>query len=136
MLIISHGFFGREALVSASLIAGDIDGATTVDVIPTDGREQIAKKIDSALSELLAEKGSVIILVDLYGGTPGNLAAISASGNDNIRIIAGLNLSMIIDYAFADGSIDEIVESMISTGTDGIKMIDLSDDNGDDVDIG
>lgn len=129
----------KEALASAQLIAGDIENASALQVFPQDGKEEISDKISKAISDMLEGENSLIILVDLNGGTPGNIAAMLSAGKDNIRIISGMNLSMIIAYAFADGSIDEIADLMKSEGIQGIQSLSLSEfdcsDDDDEIEI-
>jgi PTS system ascorbate-specific IIA component len=69
----------------------------------------------------LDQGGGLVILTDIYGSTPSNIA--HKLINDNVRVITGLNLPMLIRVMnYSENSLDEIIEKAVSGGRDGIVL--------------
>jgi len=73
VLITTHGNLGNELIKAAELIRGSMKGIVHIAVDQTKGVEDIKKEMSAALKKLDQGKG-VLILTDLFGGTPSNLA--------------------------------------------------------------
>jgi len=97
LLIITHCRLGEELLGAAQFILGSIEAADYVLIdTPKDSdtvRDIIAKKIQS----LNRGKG-VLVLADMFGGTPSNLA-LSFLQQDVVEVVTGVNLPMVIAVA-------------------------------------
>lgn len=118
LLVTGHANFGTGITSSVNLIAGEQEAYKAVDFLPTYSTEDLTREITKALDELKDCEG-VIIFTDLMGGTPFNVSAQLGHGKDNIRIIAGTNLPMLVEIVmsrkFMD-NLDELVESVLETG--------------------
>ncbi len=118
LLVTGHANFGTGITSSVNLIAGEQEAYQAVDFLPTYSTEDLTREITKALDELKDCEG-VIIFTDLMGGTPFNVSAQIAHGNDNIRIVAGTNLPMLVDIVmsrkFVD-NLDELIDSVLETG--------------------
>lgn len=95
ILILTHGELGRQLIATAKLIG--INSETNLEALsidPSDSpealRDQIAKKIKKMNSG-----GGVLILTDLFGGTPTNLS-LSFLEEGKVEVVTGLNLPMLI----------------------------------------
>ena len=73
VLIVTHGNLGAELIKAAELIKGSLEGIVPVSVDQTKGMEEVKKEITSALKKLDKGKG-VLVLTDLFGGTPSNIS--------------------------------------------------------------
>jgi PTS system mannose-specific IIA component len=97
LLIITHCRLGEELLGAAEFILGSIEAADYVLMDTSKDsdtlRDFIAKKIQS----LDREKG-VLVLTDMFGGTPSNLA-LSFLQQDEVEVVTGVNLPMVIAVA-------------------------------------
>ncbi len=98
ILIVTHNQIGHEMLRSAeTILSKQLDGVFTIAIpgnLKPDAVGQYADQVKAAIGTL--DKGDgVLILTDLYGSTPSNLAHYFAKDN-NVIILAGLNLSMLI----------------------------------------
>jgi len=97
LLIITHCRLGEELLGAAEFILGSIEAADYVLMDTSKDsdtlRDLIAKKIQS----LDREKG-VLVLTDMFGGTPSNLA-LSFLQQDEVEVVTGVNLPMVIAVA-------------------------------------
>lgn len=99
LVIVTHGQLAIELLKAAEHVVGPLKQVKTVCIGPDDDMEvrrddirDSAKKVDSG--------SGVILLTDMFGGTPSNLA-ISLIKDGQIEVIAGVNLPMMIKLSEA-----------------------------------
>ncbi len=125
ILIVTHGNFGTELLKSAELIIGRQENVETLGLNHGDSVDELYKKVKEAIQKL-DTGGGVLILTDLFGGSPSNVAAASLKGNDErIESVAGVNLPMLIEALDlrTRENLHDIVNQIIQTGIEGIKNI-------------
>ena len=97
VVLVTHGNLGTELVKVMEHVVGPQTQLTTITIGPDDDMEKRREDILSSVQ--LVDKGlGVIILTDMFGGTPSNLA-ISIMEQANIDIIAGVNLPMLIKLA-------------------------------------
>lgn len=93
-LILSHGRLADELLSAGSTIAGGLEGFEAVSLDWSDTYEQAQSRIREAIERL--DKGSgVLILTDMFGGTPCNIA-LTFMEPGRVEIITGVNLPMVV----------------------------------------
>ena len=97
LLIVTHCDLGKEFLKAAEFIVGKMDNVDVVSITQTSDSEKILKDIDKKITALNKGKG-VIILTDMFGGTPSNLS-LSFLQDDMVEVITGVNLPMVIAIA-------------------------------------
>jgi PTS system mannose-specific IIA component len=94
LLIVTHCDLGKELLNAAEFIVGKIEAADTIAITETSGTDLLRKKIEAKVVTL--DKGDgVLILTDMFGGTPSNLS-LSFLREGKIEVLTGVNLPMII----------------------------------------
>ena len=97
VVLVTHGNLATELVKVMEHVVGVQDQLTTITIDPDDDMEKRREDILSSVQ--FVDKGlGVIILTDMFGGTPSNLA-ISIMEQENIDIIAGVNLPMLIKLA-------------------------------------
>jgi len=94
VLITTHGSLGEELIKAAELIKGSLKGIIPVSVDQTKGVEEVKKEISSALKKLDQGQG-VLILTDLFGGTPSNIS-LSFMKPGKVEVLTGVNLPMLL----------------------------------------
>jgi PTS system mannose-specific IIA component len=94
VLITTHGNLGSELIKAAELIRGSLKGIVHVSIDQTKGVEDLKKEISMALKKLDQGKG-VLILTDLFGGTPSNIS-LSFLKEGKVEVITGVNLPMLL----------------------------------------
>ena len=94
VLIITHGNLGYELIQAAELIKGRMNGVLAISVDPTKGVEDLKKEITSSIKKVDRGKG-VLILTDLFGGTPSNLS-LSFLKEGKLEVVTGVNLPMLL----------------------------------------
>lgn len=97
LLLMSHGNMAQETLKSAELILGKIEQATAIGLQPEEGPDELFADAEKALAGIKPDE-SVVVLVDLLGGTPSNVVVRLLAAHPNLKIASGLNLPMLIDF--------------------------------------
>ena len=101
LILVTHGKLAEEFVAAMQHVVGRQDAVRTVCIGPNDDMEARRAEIAEAIEEVDSGAG-VIILTDLFGGTPSNLA-ISLMAKGKVEVIAGINLPMLIRLAKARG---------------------------------
>lgn len=99
LILVTHGKLAEEFVHAMQHVVGRQDAVATVCIGPNDDMEARRREIADAVKTVDAGSG-VIILTDLFGGTPSNLA-ISLMEAGKVEVIAGINLPMLIRLAKA-----------------------------------
>ena len=125
IILATHGDFAKGILQSGSMIFGDQPNVAAVTLQPSEGPADIRGKMEEAVASF-DDPDQVLIMVDLWGGTPFNQANGLISGHeDTWAIVAGLNLPMLID-AYASRmtmeTAQEIAVQISGSGKDGVKI--------------
>jgi mannose PTS system EIIA component len=94
LVLVTHGRLAAEFITAMEHVVGPQEAIEAVCIGPDDDIEKRRKDIAKAIRTVDRGKG-VIVLTDLFGGTPSNLA-ISLMKTENIEVIAGVNLPMLI----------------------------------------
>ncbi|MCC2978958.1 MULTISPECIES: PTS sugar transporter subunit IIA [unclassified Sphingomonas] len=94
LVLVTHGRLADEFVTAMEHVVGPQKQVRTVAIGPDDDMEARRADIRSAIAEVDSGRG-VIVLTDLFGGTPSNLA-ISLMERGRIEVIAGINLPMLI----------------------------------------
>lgn len=100
IVAISHYHLAEEMVRVAELIVGPLEACRAISLEPQESVEAMMKKIREALREVDQGKG-VLILTDLFGGTPANIS-LSFLG-PKVEVICGMNLPMLIKLASCRG---------------------------------
>jgi mannose PTS system EIIA component len=99
MILVTHGNLAEEFVNAMQHVVGRQDAVATVCIGPNDDMERRRREIALAIRQVDSGEGA-IILTDLFGGTPSNLA-ISLMQAGKVEVIAGINLPMLIRLAKA-----------------------------------
>lgn len=99
LILVTHGKLAEEFVHAMQHVVGRQEAVATVCIGPNDDMERRRKEIADAIRAVDSGEG-VIILTDLFGGTPSNLA-ISLMQAGRVEVIAGINLPMLIRLAKA-----------------------------------
>jgi PTS system mannose-specific IIA component len=94
LVLVTHGRLADEFVVAMEHVVGPQKQVRTVAIGPDDDMEARRADISAAIADVDAGRG-VIVLTDLFGGTPSNLA-ISLMERGRVEVIAGINLPMLI----------------------------------------
>lgn len=116
MVLVTHGRLAVELINALEHVVGPLQAAAPVCIAPEDDVEERRAEILRCIKDVDTGAG-VILLTDMFGGTPSNLA-ISIIEDRNVEVIAGVNLPMLVKLASvrADLTIESAVRAAIDAG--------------------
>ena len=97
LVLVTHGNLANEFVSAMQHVVGKQDNVATVCIGPEDDMEVRRSEIIKKVEDVNSGKG-VVVLTDMFGGTPSNLA-ISIMDKATVEIITGVNLPMMIKIA-------------------------------------
>jgi PTS system mannose-specific IIA component len=124
VVVVTHCRLGEELIAAAQLVVGEeLKNFQSVSIDPKEDTEEIREKIIAAIRKV-ETGGGVLILTDMYGGTPSNIS-LSFLEEKKIEVITGVNLPMLLKLATYQDDMD--LESLAAFITDyGQKNINLA----------
>ena len=124
VIIGTHGMFSEEILKSAEMIFGTQENVGSVTFKPGEGVDDLVEKYNKLISELDSKDG-VLFMVDLFGGSPFNAASIIAMKHENMEIVTGVNLPMILETLGSRdfSSLSELLAIAENSGKEAIRVL-------------
>ena len=123
MILVTHGNLAEHFIEAMEHVVGEQDRIATVCIGPSDDMElrraDIMKSVDGVDSG-----GGVVVLTDMFGGTPSNLA-ISILDRANVEVLAGVNLPMLVKLASVRGDL-ELADAVTKAQDAGRKYINIA----------
>ena len=101
VIVTGHGRFSEGMLSSLSMIAGKSDALIGVNFLESESTDDLDKNLLNAYTELRKTCEGVIIVCDLYGGSPFKSAATLSVQQENVSVLAGINLASCLELIFA-----------------------------------
>ncbi len=123
LVLVTHGRLAEEFVTAMIHVVGPQERVATIAIGPDDDMEERRADIAAAIAEVDAGRG-VIVLTDLFGGTPSNLA-ISLMERGRVEVIAGMNLPMLIRLGSARKSMT-VVAAVAAAREAGRKYISVA----------
>ena len=121
VIIVSHGDYGSAILRTAEFILGPVSDCSSISVDAAHEVSETVRRLEDAAQRL--DKGAgVIILTDMFGGTPTNLA-LSLLGNHRVEVVTGVNMPMLLKVCTSrDTPLEELARQAGEAGTRGIVV--------------
>jgi PTS system mannose-specific IIA component len=123
IVLVTHGNLAREFLAAMEHVVGKQEQARAISIGPDDDMEQRRADILAAAEEVDSGDGA-ILLTDMFGGTPSNLA-ISIMDRAKVEVLAGVNLPMLIKLASVR-STQPLAVAVTQARDAGIKYISVA----------
>jgi len=123
LVLVTHGRLAEEFVAATEHVVGHQSNTRAVCIGADDDMEVRRKDILSAISEVDDGHG-VILLTDMFGGTPSNLA-ISVMDQAKVEVVAGMNLPMLIKLASVRGE-NNLSEAVALAQQAGRKYINVA----------
>ena len=124
LVLVTHGRLGEEFILALEHVVGRQAQIKAVSIGPEDDMTQRRAEILEAVKSVDDGKG-VIVLTDMFGGTPSNLA-ISIMEHAKVEVVSGINLPMLIKLASARGS-ETLRGAAVQAQDAGKKYINIAD---------
>ena len=123
MVLVTHGRLADELIAALEHVVGPQKNVLSVCIGPDDDMEQ--RRSDIMKSAIDVDEGNgVVLLTDMFGGTPSNLA-ISIIDTANVEVIAGVNLPMLVKLASARET-EDLAAAVASAQKAGRKYINIA----------
>ncbi len=123
MVLVTHGQLATEFKAALEHVVGPQDQLETITIGPEDDMESSRQDIMAAVSRVDSGQG-VVVLTDMFGGTPSNLA-LSCMSKHGVEVVAGINLPMLIKLASVRGD-ESLVDAVTHAQEAGRKYINVA----------
>ncbi len=123
ILVVTHAGLGSSLIETAEFIFGkQLDNIASVSINIQEDPERLRKKIKSGISKVRTDTG-VIILTDMFGGTPSNLSY-SFLEEGRVEVISGVNLPILLKAITARKKMDmgQLTDSLVEHGKKSISL--------------
>jgi len=119
LVLVAHAGIAQEFLGAAEMIMGKIEGVEAVSIKPDDQVDLIRNAIAGAIKKV--DSDGVIIMTDMFGGTPSNMS-LSFLQENHIEVLTGVNLPMMIKFVAdrAKFGVAELAEKLKQCGRESI----------------
>ena len=122
ILLVTHSDIGKQLLLTATSVFGK--NPFQVELLSVDNYDQPndVKELAEKYVNFLDNGAGVLVLTDIIGTTPSNIA--SSINHDKIKVVAGLNLSMILNvFNYPENSLDQLSIKALEGGIQGVSRI-------------
>jgi|TARA_B100001750_G_C15468144_1_gene578248 PTS system ascorbate-specific IIA component len=123
LLLLTHNEIGTQLLLAAKSVFGHVP--SRVEILPVDHYDQPTDVINLAKQyvRVLDEGKGVLILTDMFGSTPSNIAK-EFSKKNNVKVVSGINLSMVLNvFNYPSLSLNALTKKALDGGKQGIVDI-------------
>jgi len=123
VVVATHGNLGAELLVSTQMIIGPVRNARSVSINQDNSMEDIRDAIAAAIAEVGTDGNGVIIVTDMFGGTPANVS-MTFLEPQAVDVLTGVNLPMLLKFFNSQESLglDELAGILKSYGQQSIIL--------------
>ena len=118
-VLTGHGTFANGLSDAFTMIAGEQESFVPVPFIEA-GAAIYPETLAATISDLLDETDGILIFCDLLGGTPFNQSMIIAQNYDNVEVVAGTNLPMLLETIgsrLPETTLDELIKTAVLSGS-------------------
>lgn len=120
VLFVSHGSLCEGLKDAVNMILGSDDGIECVS-LNNSGIDDFKNRLANKIKELRAEGLPVLVLADLFGGTPFNSTMMEISKDNGVKVVAGVNLAMAIEaVANIHSDIEDVVKDLVNSSKSAI----------------
>ncbi len=123
LVLVTHGRLAREFICAMEHVVGPQSNVAGICIGPDDDMELRRKEIIDSVAQVDDGDG-VVLLTDMFGGTPSNLA-ISVLDQGKVEVVAGINLPMLIKLASVRGS-ETLMSAVVQAQEAGRKYINVA----------
>ncbi len=123
MVLVTHGQLATEFRAALEHVVGPQTQIETITIGPEDDMEARRSDIMAAVRRVDTGEG-VVVLTDMFGGTPSNLA-LSCMNGTSVEVVAGINLPMLIKLASVRGE-EALADAVLMAQDAGRKYINVA----------
>lgn len=118
IVVAAHGPFAAALKASAEMICGALPEVVTVGLEPDDSPESFRDRLLAAAGD---PARPLLILTDLVGGTPNNVALVLARDLPHAAVVSGINLAVLLEVAIGSPELDQAaIDALVAVGRAGL----------------
>ena len=123
LIVATHGNLGAELLTSVQMIIGPVRNAKAVAITQDNSMEDIRDAITAAVADVDTDDNGVIIVTDMFGGTPANVS-MTFLEPESVEVLTGVNLPMLLKFFNSQENLglDELAAILKSYGQQSITV--------------
>lgn len=133
LMIITHGPLASALKETLKMFTGNVEDVYAVGLTET-GVEEFREKVNKVLEECYEEGNELLVLVDLFGGTPFNISMLDIKNKyKNVEIIAGVNLPLLIEASLSRGSnLSDVIETLKESAKEAVMSPERTNSSEED----
>lgn len=134
IIVVGHGTFSRGFESSIELIAGKQENYVSLDFPQSMNPDTLGENIKKEVDHFVDAGLNVLIFTDLLGATPFKYSAELSVAYENVKVLSGTNLAMLLEATLMRHSIDDFADfanSLVATGSSQVGIFDLEALNAD-----
>jgi mannose PTS system EIIA component len=134
IVVVTHGELAAALCATAELICGPLDGVTALGLDASAPPEELARELRAVLEPNVGPTADpttgsttgpgelpTLVLADLAGGTPFNVASLVARQVPNVEVLGGTNLGLLVEAITSLDPLEQVVPHLIEAGRAGIR---------------
>lgn len=137
LILTGHGQFAVGVGQALEMIAGKQAAYRVVPFLESDPMDALEINLRNAMAELQEETEGIVVFADLLGGSPFKAAMLASVDFENVEVVVGTNLPMLIEIAmlreFAASAQDVVTQSLLA-GKEAIQQVSLPTIQNNDID--
>lgn len=123
IILMSHGNLAKELYNSSCMILGNFNQCNYVCMHESEGADMIFKRLEKLIIE---SDGRALVICDLKGGTPFNVAMMCQKKYPLIKVVTGLNLPMVLESAMMTSDLsDKKASQIVEVGQKSIELVSI-----------
>lgn len=128
LVLTGHGQFSVGVGQALEMIAGKQEAFKVVPFLENDTMDSLENKLRNSIRELQEETEGIVVFADLLGGSPFKAAMLATVEYENVEVVVGTNLPMLIEIAmlreFASNAQDVVTQSLFA-GKESIRQVSI-----------
>ena len=125
IIVAAHGPLPNALLESCDMVLGELPQVAPVSLMPGDSLEGLVDRLRDAADAVETGEG-VLILLDMFGGTPANATAFLSQQREHVRAVTGANLPMLLETFLArqtNDDLEALTTVAVKAGRDGVVNV-------------
>lgn len=125
IIVMTHGSFSTGAVDACELVTGPVTQAATLSLRREDNVDDFGVEFQQALDKVDTGEG-VLVLCDILGGSPCNVAAMALREREGLQVLTGLNLPMLLEALMTReqvASVEELAKNCLAAANEGVKHV-------------
>lgn len=124
-IITGHGDFSLGMVQALEMIAGEQEKMKAIPFRESDALESYQMTLKKSIEESLTNSSELLVFTDLIGGTPFNTSMIVKADRENVQVLTGTNLPMLLEFVvqrLQENERETVIEQLLLSARDGIGL--------------